>query len=200
MSVCQVNRCCCCVEHSIGVRAMALWLIMIEIACIVVSAYLVPEHVYFLVPIFSVGIICHTLLFIAVHRRSRWFILPWLIYDMLMVVGLSLVAVLLIVIPMGSFNSDHNWTIIGLKACLCLAVAGLFLYFWIVVLELFLKMGPFLMFDPAMMPPGGPPQVPPGTNYPLMYPNTQMYPPMQFQGPPITQQPMYAQYGREKPF
>ena len=132
-------------------------------------------------------------------RRSRWFILPWLIYDMLMVVGLSLVAVLLIVIPMGSFNSDHNWTIIGLKACLCLAVAGLFLYFWIVVLELFLKMGPFLMFDPAMMPPG-PPQVPPGTNYPLMYPNTQMYPSMQYPGPPITQQPMYAQYGREKPF
>ena len=134
--------------------------------------------------------------FLYVCRRSRWFILPWLIYDMLMVVGLSLVAVLLIVIPMGSFNSDHNWLIIGLKACFCLAVAGLFLYFWIVVLELFLKMGPFLMFDPAMMPP-----VPPA-NYPLMYPNTQMYPPIQYaaQGVPAQQQ-MYAsgQYGRQQP-
>ena len=71
-----------------------------------------------------------------------------------------------------------------------MAVAGLFLYFWIVVLELFLKLGPFLMFDPAMMPPPVP-----GTNYPLMYPNTQMYPPIQYQGPPpIQQQPMYGQY------
>ena len=118
---------------------------------------------------------------------------------MLMVVGLSLVAVLLIVIPMGSFNSDHDWIIIGLKASFCLAVTGLFLYFWIVVLELFLKMGPFLMFDPAMMPP-----VPPGANYPLMYPNTQMYPPIQYaQGVvPPQQQQMYAttgHYGRQQP-
>ena len=54
--------------HFLGVRAMALWLIMIEIACIVISIQLVPESVYFLVPIFSVGIICHVLLFTAVHK------------------------------------------------------------------------------------------------------------------------------------
>lgn len=47
---------------------MALWLIMIEVACIVISVQLVPEYVYFLVPIFSVGIICHVLLFTAVHK------------------------------------------------------------------------------------------------------------------------------------
>lgn len=85
-----------------------------------------------------------------------------------MVVVLSLVAVLLIVIPMGSFHAEHNWIVIIIEAVACLAAAGLLLYFWIVVLELFLKLGPILLFD---MPPPPPP-----VNYPLMYPNTGMYP------------------------
>ena len=97
---------------------------------------------------------------ILFYRRSRWFILPWLIYDMLMVVGLSLAAVLLIVIPLGTFHVGHNWVFISIKAGLCLAAAGLFLYFWIVVLELFIKLGPMMIFDPAF----GPPTLPPG-NY-----------------------------------
>ena len=73
-------------------------------------------------------------------------------------------------------------------------LAGLLLYFWIVVLELFLKMGPFLMFEPPM-PPGGMGPVPPGVSYPpLMYQaNAQMYQ----AGPP--QQQLYAHYGRERP-
>ena len=68
MACCQVNRCCCCIEHSIGVRAMALWLIMIEMALIVTYIQILPQHVFFLVPISSVGIICHILLFVAVHK------------------------------------------------------------------------------------------------------------------------------------
>ena len=68
MACCQVNRCCCCIEHSIGVRAMALWLIMIEIALIVTFIQLFPDYLHFLVPINAVGIICHILLFMAVHK------------------------------------------------------------------------------------------------------------------------------------
>ena len=93
-------------------------------------------------------------------RRSRWFILPWLIYAMLMVVGLSLAAVLFIVIPLGTYS--HNWPWEITKTCISLSSAGLYLYFWIVVLELFIKMVPMpMIFDPAF---GGPvpPPLPPG--------------------------------------
>ena len=95
-----------------------------------------------------------------------------------MVVGLSLVSVLLIVIPMGSFHAEHNWILISIKALASLSVSGLLLYFWIVVLELFLKMGPILFFEPPPMP----------VNYPLMYPGQPGIPQM----PP--QQQIY--YGR----
>ena len=77
---------------------------------------------------------------------------------MLMVVGLSLVADLLIVIPMGSFHADHNWILITLKAMACIASAGLLLYFWIVVLELFLRLGPMILFDGPMGPVAGHPE------------------------------------------
>lgn len=120
---------------------------------------------------------------------------------MLIIVGLSLASVLIIVIPMGTLNQDHNWLFISIKAIALLASASLLLYFWIVVLELFLKMGPILIFDP---PPGMP------VNYPLMYPqNAQIYgpaqgyqpslPPPTGPAPPIPQQQMYAHYGRERP-
>ena len=100
-------------------------------------------------------------------RRSRWFILPWLIYAMLMVVGLSLAAVLFIVIPLGTYS--HNWPWEITKTCISLSSAGLYLYFWIVVLELFIKMVPMpMIFDPAF---GGPvpPPLPPG-KYTYLFP------------------------------
>lgn len=105
---------------------------------------------------------------------------------MLMVVVLSLVAVLLIVIPMGSFHAEHNWILISIEAVACLAAAGLLLYFWIVVLELFLKLGPILLFDPVMPPP-------PPVNYPLMYANN-MYPPPNSAPPSLPHQQQIYQY------
>ena len=128
---------------------------------------------------------------------------------MLMVVGLSLVAVLLIVIPMGSFHHQHNWILISFEATACLAAAGLLLYFWIVVLELFLKLGPIFIFDGPPGPPGS--QIPAmQINYPLMYPppgppqNAQIYQGHHPQGPQsLTAGPpnqLYAaHYGRERP-
>ena len=79
-----------------------------------------------------------------------------------MVVGLSLAAVLFIVIPLGTYS--HNWPWEITKTCISLSSAGLYLYFWIVVLELFIKMVPMpMIFDPAF---GGPvpPPLPPGIN------------------------------------
>ena len=87
------------------------------------------------------------------------------------------------------------------KATACLAAAGLLLYFWIVVLELFLKLGPgLLLFDGPGVPTGPPhPGAAMPINYPLMYPpgppqNAQIY-----QGPPPqagNQQLYAAHYGR----
>jgi len=71
----------------------------------------------------------------------RWFVLPWLIYCMIIIVVLSLVAVLRLVIPLGTIDSQDasDWLIaVGHSAALLLA-ASLLLYFWIVVLELFIR-------------------------------------------------------------
>jgi len=60
---------------------------------------------------------------------------------MILVVGLALAAILQIVIPLGSTQAQ-NWPLIVGLAGVCLVVGGLYLYFWIVVLELFIKMAP----------------------------------------------------------
>ena len=69
---------------------------------------------------------------------------------MILVVGLSLAAILQIVIPLGAADSQ-NWPLIIGTSTGCLAVAGFHLYFWIVVLELFIKMGPFYEYDGAVV-------------------------------------------------
>ena len=66
---------------------------------------------------------------------------------MVLVVGLSLAAILLIVIPLGAPSGTQDWPLILGEAAACLTIGGLYLYFWIVVLELFIKMGPFYNFD-----------------------------------------------------
>ena len=66
--------------------------------------------------------------------------LPWLIYIMIVIVGLGLAAVLLVVIPLGTRQTD--WLLVVVSSAGCLALAGLLLYFWIVVLELFIRLGP----------------------------------------------------------
>ena len=66
---------------------------------------------------------------------------------MLIVVGLSLAAVLSVVIPVGASNKEPNWILITLIPAGLLALSGLYLYFWIVVLELFIKMGPLYYVD-----------------------------------------------------
>ena len=66
---------------------------------------------------------------------------------MLIVVGLSLAAVLSVVIPVGTSNKEPDWLLVTLIPAGLLALAGLYLYFWIVVLELFIKMGPLDYVD-----------------------------------------------------
>ena len=67
--------------------------------------------------------------------------LPWLIYIMIVIVGLGLAAVLQVVIPVGAVRQP-DWLLVIVGSAGCLAVAGLLLYFWIVVLELFIRLGP----------------------------------------------------------
>ena len=67
--------------------------------------------------------------------------LPWLIYIMIVIVGLGLAAVLQVVIPLGAVRQP-DWILVIVGSAGCLAVAGLLLYFWIVVLELFIRLGP----------------------------------------------------------
>ena len=98
------------------------------------------------------------------------------------------------VIPLGSVR-EPDWLPIILTSLACLAVAALLLYFWIVVLELFIRFGPH-MYDPGMVY-GSPPMAPPmgaGQMYPGTVPMGQ-YPgtvPQSMMPPP---QAMYYQPG-----
>ena len=66
---------------------------------------------------------------------------------MLIVVVLSLAAVLSVVIPVGTSSKEPDWLFIILTPIGILGLAGVYLYFWIVVLELFIKMGPLYYMD-----------------------------------------------------
>merc|ERR1711994_246761 len=56
-------------------------------------------------------------------------------------------AVLSVVIPVGTSPKEPNWLLVTLIPIGLLGLAGLYLYFWIVVLELFIKMGPLYYVD-----------------------------------------------------
>lgn len=126
---------------------MALFLILMEIIYTVLAVEFKPNFVSFVTPVNAVGVLTHVLLLVAVFRVSRWFCIPWLIYIMLIVVVLSLAAVLSVVIPVGTSNKEPDWLFIILTPIGILGLAGVYLYFWIVVLELFIKMGPLYYMD-----------------------------------------------------
>merc|ERR1712038_1007430 len=118
-----------------------------EIVYTILAVQFKPTFVSFITPTNAVGVSVHILLLVAVFRVSRWFCIPWLIYIMLIVVGLSLAAVLSVVIPVGTSSKEPNWLLVTLIPVGLLGLAGLYLYFWIVVLELFIKMGPLYYVD-----------------------------------------------------
>ena len=113
---------------------------------------------------------------------------------MILIVGLGLAAVLRVVIPLGAVRSP-DWLIVILTSAACLAVAGLLLYFWIVVLELFIRLGPLSPYDMAayyaaggggVVPPVPPHTAAPGpvgyNQYGQPYPTAMAaYPPMVYQ-------------------
>ena len=138
---CQINRCCFCFEHFLGVKVLACLLILIEVTIIVVGTLYLPQFLFAIAPTSSIGIFCDIFLLVAVIKTSRWLVLPWLIYIMIIIVALGLAAVLRIVIPLGAVRNP-DWLIITVTSLVCLAVAGLLLYFWIVVLELFIRLAP----------------------------------------------------------
>lgn len=123
---------------------------MMEVMYTVLAVEFKPNFVSFITPTNAVGVSVHILLLVAVFRLSRWFCIPWLIYIMLIVVGLSLAAVLSVVIPVGTSPKEPNWLLVTLVPVGLLGLAGLYLYFWIVVLELFIKMGPLYYVDGNM--------------------------------------------------
>ena len=187
---CRVNRCCFCFDHLLGVKILAIVSILVEIGIIVFSTLYLPRFLFAIAPTMSIGIFCDIFLLVAIFKASRWFVLPWLIYVMILIVGLGLAAVLRVVIPLGS-TQDPDWLEVCLTSAACLAFAGLLLYFWIVVLELFIKLGPVSyegsVYAGAAGPPAGPgPYLYPGQAIPI-----QQYSPYQpasiiYQtGPPV---------------
>jgi len=155
MACCKVNRCCFCLEHTLGVKLLALFLILMEVIYILLAVQLAPGFVLYISVACAFGFFSNIMLLIAVFRVQRWFCIPWLIYIMLVVVALCLISVLQVVISLGASNQKPDWLEIVIVSAGCLALAGLYLYFWIVVLELFIKLGPLYYMSTVPPPPQG---------------------------------------------
>ena len=111
---------------------------------------------------------------------------------MIIIVGLGLAAVLAVVIPLGSSN-DPDWLIVALSSLAMLTVAGILLYFWIVVLELFIRIGNTQQFmaNAAFAYPA--PQMQPMAYYqPQPYPVAGYYPQQPMAAPPQQQAIQYV--------
>ena len=87
---------------------------------------------------------------------------------MLVVVALCLISVLQVVISLGASKRQPDWLELVIVTAGCLGLAGLYLYFWIVVLELFIKMGP-LYYMSTMPPPPAPMYPPPVPVHAVVY-------------------------------
>jgi len=164
MACCNVNRCCCCIEHTLGVKLLSLFLILLEVLYVVLVYHLYPDFITYIAVACAFGFFSNILLLIAVFRAQRWFCIPWMIYVMLVVVAFCLTSVLNVVMALTGPKSTPDWLAIATLSAGCLGLAGMYMYFWIVVLELFIKMGP-LYYMSAVPPPGtvmGGPVVPMG--------------------------------------
>ena len=104
---CRIDRCCFCFEHSLGVKVIGILFIPTHLGLVIFSTLYLPQFLFAIAPTFSIGIFCDIFLLVAVFRASRWFLLPWLIYVMIVIVGLGLAAVLWIVIPLGQLGRVH---------------------------------------------------------------------------------------------
>lgn len=162
---CRVNKCCFCIDHVIGVKLLAFGLISVEVGLISASVFYLPHFLFAIGPTSSIGIFCDILLLVASFRSARWFILPWLIYIMIVIVGLCLAAVLQVVIPLGAITQP-DWGVVIAFSAASLAIAGLLLYFWLVVLEFFIRLGPPPAWPPMPPPPGSVIGGPYGPYYP----------------------------------
>ena len=71
MACCRVNRCCCCLDHMLGVKLLAFFLILMEIVYTILAVQFKPTFVSFITPTNAVGVSVHILLLVAVFRVSR---------------------------------------------------------------------------------------------------------------------------------
>lgn len=136
-----MKRCCFCLDHVLGVKVLACLLMLAEVILLVLSTLFAPQFLFAIAPTLAIGVLCDIFLLVAIFRLWRWLALPWLIYGMIVIVGLCLAAVLTVVIPLGAVQPSQNWAIIAVTSLSCLAIAALLLYFWIVVLEVFIRLG-----------------------------------------------------------
>ena len=91
---CRVNKCLFCVDHVLGVKLLGLVLMAVEVTIIAMATLFLPQFLFAIGPTSAIGIFCDILLLVGVFRASRWLFLPWLIYIMIVIVGLGLAAVL----------------------------------------------------------------------------------------------------------
>ena len=71
MACCNVNRCCCCIEHTLGVKLLALFDILCGVAYVLVTIQLAPDFITYVGVAVAFGIFSNILLLVAVYRVQR---------------------------------------------------------------------------------------------------------------------------------
>ena len=68
---CRINRCCFCLDHVLGVKLLAVCLIVVEVSIIVLSTLYLPQFLFAIAPTSSIGVFCDIFLLVAVIKASR---------------------------------------------------------------------------------------------------------------------------------
>eukprot|EP00096_Caligus_rogercresseyi_P006460 TRINITY_DN22900_c0_g1_i1.p1 TRINITY_DN22900_c0_g1~~TRINITY_DN22900_c0_g1_i1.p1 ORF type:complete len:180 (+),score=13.55 TRINITY_DN22900_c0_g1_i1:55-594(+) len=154
----RLEHCCCCINQVLGIKLVLSFLTTVEIIGIGLCAYYYLHYLVYVTPPCSIGILTNIFAFIGLAKCVRWYFLPWLVGTMLVIVGSILASILSVVIPLG--DEDPDWTEISIVSVSLFLCSALLLYFWIVLIEFFVRIGPsslhsrrrVLGYPPTMYP------------------------------------------------
>ena len=68
---CQIDRCCFCFHHVLGVKVLGGLSIVVQVTLMVLSTLFLPQFLFAIGPTLCIGIFCDIFLLVAVVRASR---------------------------------------------------------------------------------------------------------------------------------
>ena len=139
-----LTKCCCCCNLRTGVQVLAIILLIFNglslggyIYGVFASENDYKAYCVAMIVSQAVSVVANSLLLAGASKKKRSLILPWLVLEMMNVVGL---AILMIIICIGVFSADAVGLGIAILV-LGLAFHAIYIYIWSMVRGLYVGLG-----------------------------------------------------------